>query len=120
MHCQPSAFTGHMAMLANPDFCDLAWHIGRASLGADEKQIWHLTKIYWYTVEVRRSLGHTISRRPACGLEASSMKPGPELSMTEEMLPPHDSSASFLYGDASRRDIQRLGTTLHATDPGAL
>ena len=41
-------------MMANPDFCDLAWHIGRASLGADEKQIWHLTKIYWYTVEVRR------------------------------------------------------------------
>ena len=40
-------------MLANPDFCDLAWHIGRASLGANEKQIWHLTKIYWYTVEVR-------------------------------------------------------------------
>jgi phenylalanine-4-hydroxylase len=38
-------------MLADPAFCDLAWHIGRASLGANEKQMRHLTKVYWYTVE---------------------------------------------------------------------
>ena len=38
-------------MLINPDFCDLVQAIGRASLGATEKKIWHLTKIYWYTVE---------------------------------------------------------------------
>eukprot|EP00775_Hariotina_reticulata_P012296 gene12296-12432_t len=25
--------------------------IGEASLGADDKLIWHLTKVYWYTVE---------------------------------------------------------------------
>lgn len=42
---------GHMAMLADPAFCDLVQHIGIASLGADEKTIWKLTKIYWYTVE---------------------------------------------------------------------
>ena len=42
---------GHVPMLADPAFCDLAYAIGLASLGADEKQIWHLTKIYWYTVE---------------------------------------------------------------------
>ncbi|KAK9823527.1 hypothetical protein WJX72_003415 [[Myrmecia] bisecta] len=42
---------GHVPMLADPAFCDLAFSIGVASLGADEKQIWHLTKIYWYTVE---------------------------------------------------------------------
>lgn len=34
-------------MLADPEYCDLAHNIGIASLGADEKQIWHLTKIYW-------------------------------------------------------------------------
>lgn len=38
-------------MLADPAFCDLAYTIGVASLAATEKQIWHLTKLYWYTVE---------------------------------------------------------------------
>jgi Biopterin-dependent aromatic amino acid hydroxylase len=38
-------------MLADPAFCDLAYTIGVASLAANEKQIWHLTKLYWYTVE---------------------------------------------------------------------
>ena len=43
-------------MLADPAFCDLAWHIGRASLGADDKQIWHLTKIYWCVMSGAKSL----------------------------------------------------------------
>ena len=47
---------GHMAMLADPDFCELAQVIGRASLGANQKQIWHLTKLYWFTVEVTDQL----------------------------------------------------------------
>lgn len=38
-------------MLANPDYADLVQAIGVASLGADPAQIYHLTKIYWYTVE---------------------------------------------------------------------
>lgn len=38
-------------MLLNPDYCRLVEHIGRASLGASDKTIWHLTKVYWYTVE---------------------------------------------------------------------
>jgi len=42
---------GHVPMLVDPAFCDLVHNIGVASLGADEKEIWHLTKIYWYTVE---------------------------------------------------------------------
>lgn len=42
---------GHVPMLAHPAFCQLAHAIGVASLGADEAQIWHLTKCYWYTVE---------------------------------------------------------------------
>lgn len=42
---------GHVPMLAQPAFCGLAHAIGLASLGADEAQIWHLTKCYWYTVE---------------------------------------------------------------------
>ncbi len=43
---------GHVPMLADPDFCDLVNQIGIASLGvSDDKTIWRLTKIYWYTVE---------------------------------------------------------------------
>lgn len=42
---------GHVPMFAHPAFCALAHAIGVASLGADEAQIWHLTKCYWYTVE---------------------------------------------------------------------
>ena len=42
---------GHVPMLADPDYADLVQTIGRASLGASEKMIWHLTKVYWYTVE---------------------------------------------------------------------
>lgn len=38
-------------MLADPAFCDLVHAIGVASLGADDKQIWHLTKIYCERVE---------------------------------------------------------------------
>ncbi len=38
-------------MLADKAFCDMVHSIGVASLCADDKQIWHLTKIYWYTVE---------------------------------------------------------------------
>jgi phenylalanine-4-hydroxylase len=38
-------------MLADPDFCDMVHSIGVASLCADDSQIWHLTKIYWFTVE---------------------------------------------------------------------
>ena len=38
-------------MLADPAYCDLVQNIGVASLTADEKQIWHLTKLYWFTVE---------------------------------------------------------------------
>lgn len=42
---------GHVPMLAHPPFADMVQQIGIASLGADEKTIWHLTKVYWYTVE---------------------------------------------------------------------
>lgn len=42
---------GHVPMLADPAFAELAHAIGVASLGASEKEIWHLTKLYWYTVE---------------------------------------------------------------------
>ena len=38
-------------MLMNPDYCHMAEMIGRASLGASDATIWHLTKVYWYTVE---------------------------------------------------------------------
>lgn len=38
-------------MLTNPAFCEMVQAIGEASLGASEKEIWHLTKVYWYTVE---------------------------------------------------------------------
>lgn len=39
---------GHVPMLADPEFADLAQALGQASLGATEKEIWHLTKLYWY------------------------------------------------------------------------
>lgn len=42
---------GHVPMLADPAYCDMVQAIGQASLGADERTIWHLTKVYWYTVE---------------------------------------------------------------------
>lgn len=37
-------------MLADPTFADMVQQIGEASLGADEKQIWHLTKVVDYAV----------------------------------------------------------------------
>ncbi|GLC58337.1 hypothetical protein PLESTB_001348000 [Pleodorina starrii] len=42
---------GHVPLLADPAYSRLVQAIGAASLGADEKTIWHLTKVYWYTVE---------------------------------------------------------------------
>lgn len=42
---------GHTVILSNPGYADLVHTIGVASLAADDKQIWHLIKLYWYTVE---------------------------------------------------------------------
>ncbi|KXZ45337.1 hypothetical protein GPECTOR_56g434 [Gonium pectorale] len=42
---------GHVPLLADPAYSQLVQAIGAASLGADDKTIWHLTKVYWYTVE---------------------------------------------------------------------
>ncbi|PSC71499.1 chloroplast phenylalanine hydroxylase [Micractinium conductrix] len=42
---------GHLPMLADPSFASLAHAIGVASLAADEEQLKHLVKLYWYTVE---------------------------------------------------------------------
>ncbi|KAG2487556.1 hypothetical protein HYH03_013835 [Edaphochlamys debaryana] len=42
---------GHVPLLADPAYARLVQAIGVASLGADDKTIWHLTKVYWYTVE---------------------------------------------------------------------
>lgn len=58
-------------MLADPDFGRMVQAIGQASLGADEKTIWHLTKVYcerprgrdW---RGRLSEGGTVQRRAAC------------------------------------------------------
>jgi len=38
-------------MLVQPKFADISQIIGLASLGALDKEIWHLTKLYWSTVE---------------------------------------------------------------------
>lgn len=37
---------GHVPMLADPHFSRMAQAIGAASLGADERTVWHLTKVY--------------------------------------------------------------------------
>jgi hypothetical protein len=29
------------------EYCELVEEIGKASLGASDKEIWHLTKVYW-------------------------------------------------------------------------
>ena len=38
-------------MLADPAYSNLVQNTGIASLGANEKRIWYLTKLYYYTVE---------------------------------------------------------------------
>eukprot|EP00798_Chlamydomonas_sp_ICE-L_P013415 gene13415-19268_t len=42
---------GHVPMLADENFSRMIQAIGIASMGASDKEIWHLTKVYWYTVE---------------------------------------------------------------------
>lgn len=42
---------GHVPMLLNSEYCELVEEIGKASLGASDKEIWILTKVYWYTIE---------------------------------------------------------------------
>eukprot|EP00897_Mesotaenium_endlicherianum_P002633 jgi/Mesen1/2398/ME000157S01534 len=55
---------GHVAMLADPNFAQLAQVIGLASLGATEKEIWHLTKLYWFAVQLGSAGQHAaISRK---------------------------------------------------------
>jgi len=41
----PLWLSGHVPMLADPTFAEMVQAIGEASLGADEKTIWHLTKV---------------------------------------------------------------------------
>jgi hypothetical protein len=48
VHFPGAAFAcgaGHVPMLADPTFAEMVQAIGVASLGADEKQICHLTKV---------------------------------------------------------------------------
>mmetsp|Transcript_228 Transcript_228/g.361 ORF Transcript_228/g.361 Transcript_228/m.361 type:complete len:350 (+) Transcript_228:198-1247(+) len=42
---------GHVPMLANPAYAELVHTIGVASLGADDRALRHLTRVYWFTVE---------------------------------------------------------------------
>lgn len=42
---------GHIPMLTNRYYADMVQQIGLASLYATDAEIWHLTKVYWYTVE---------------------------------------------------------------------
>ncbi|KAJ1740176.1 hypothetical protein LPJ68_004006 [Coemansia sp. RSA 1086] len=44
-------FLGHVPMLADPYFAELAQEIGLASLGASDEDITRLAAIFWYTVE---------------------------------------------------------------------
>ncbi|KAJ2848957.1 hypothetical protein IWW36_002973 [Coemansia brasiliensis] len=44
-------FLGHVPMLADPCFAELAQEIGLASLGASDEDIKRLAAIFWYTVE---------------------------------------------------------------------
>ena len=51
LFCQYLRALGHVPMLADPEFASLMHAIGVASLGASKRDLWHLTKVYWYTVE---------------------------------------------------------------------
>ncbi|CAI5961137.1 unnamed protein product [Closterium sp. NIES-64] len=62
---------GHVPMLADPAFSALAHAIGQASLGASDKDIWHLTKLYWYTVEFGTVMEHGEVRAFGAGLLSS-------------------------------------------------
>jgi len=42
---------GHVAMFADPDFCDLSQEIGLLSLGNTPENLKKLGDLYWYTVE---------------------------------------------------------------------
>ena len=42
---------GHIPMLLDPHYAAMAHAIGVASLGASDKAVWALTRVYWHTVE---------------------------------------------------------------------
>lgn len=44
-NCLVCGRAGHVPMLADPTFAEMVQAIGEASLGADDKAIWHLTKV---------------------------------------------------------------------------
>jgi len=62
---------GHVPMLADPNFCRLMHSIGTASLGASEKLMWHLTKVYWYTVEFGVVLEDNVVKAFGAGILSS-------------------------------------------------
>lgn len=36
---------GHIPMLLCPEYCEIMEHIGQASLGASDAEVWQLTKV---------------------------------------------------------------------------
>ena len=58
---------GHIPMLMDQDFADTVRAIGDASLAASDEEIWHLVKVYWYTVEFG-VVREEIERYPKLGL----------------------------------------------------
>ncbi len=54
---------GHVPLLTNDDYSELIVEIGRKSLNATDKEIWKLTKIYWYTIEFGVVLERGVNKR---------------------------------------------------------
>lgn len=114
---------GHLPLLMNETFADCVRHVGRASLLAPECDMWHLTKVYWYTVEFGVMHSKSVDRPLAYGAgvlssiaELDNLAGAPDNGVTFLPLNPYEPLPKISYNDGvqkfyvsvqSLRDMER-------------
>lgn len=80
---------GHVPLLANKDFADFSYEIGKRSLRCNEEELTRLGAIYWYTIEfgLLEDKHNSRFRAYGAGLLSSPGELGHSMSLAAKRLP---------------------------------
>jgi phenylalanine-4-hydroxylase len=108
---------GHVPMLADVGFGELARGVGAAALGADDAAVWALTKVYWHTVEFGVVMEDNVPKAFGAGILSSVAEMENLAAGGVEIVPfdPFQPLPKMAYRDG----VQRRYYTLSSFSAGA-
>ena len=114
---------GHLPLLMNSTFADCMRHLGRASLRAPDVDIWHITKVYWYTVEFGvvhsqhdgRHLGYGAGVLSSIA-ELDNLVGAPENGVTFQALDPYAALPKISYNEGVQKSYMTVTSIQHMRD----